>query len=875
MKKSLFFFILFSLNSWYSNSQNQQIDIVTDLNTNNHTLNIDQKIVFHNYSKDTIKEIPFHNWMNSYKNKETPLSKRLIEEYNKSLYFAKDKERGFTKINYIKNYSNNIELMFDDKSSSDIVTVKLNKRLLPNDSIILYAKYVIKIPKDTFTKYGYNINGYNLRYWYLIPAVYSNGWQTMSNLNMDDLYCYPTNYNIKFTIPKSYNLESNLSINKMSFNNNKHIFSLKGDEITNVEILINKKTSFKEFNIKHLTLSTNLTTKNTDKQITTTITERQIEFIEDYLGKYPHNKILLNKAIYDKNPVYGLNQLPSILNPFNDLFKFDIQQFKTLTNVFVNNTLLSNRRKDYWVNDGIQTYLMIKYVEKYYPEKKALGAISRIWGVRSYELAKLNFNDKYAFVHQFAMRKNLDQSLNKKANALSTFNRKIVSKYKAGLGLVYLDDYLGKNTVNKTLNAYYQENLLLPNKNKSFKQLISLNTSKNLDWFFNDYLQTNKKIDYTIKKVKQKGDSLIIGIKNESDFTAPISIYGIKNKEIVFKKWITDISNFKNITIPKGDFNRISLNYEAKYPEINLNNNWKNIKPSLFNKPLQFRFIKDIDNPHYNQIFYNVEYDYNYYDGIILGVKLSNKTLFKKKWIYKIKPTFGFKSNQINGSFTGIYTLYPKNSKLYKFSSGVVYSSYNYAPELSYKRLSPFVVINLKRKNLRDIGGKYLSARYLVINKEISKDSLTNESDNYSVFNARYSFSKPNIINNIKYNFDFQLAKKFSKLAFELEYRKLQKNNTQIDTRLFIGSFLFNNTSSNFFNYSLNRPSDYLFDYNYFGRSEDTGFLSQQIIISEGGFKSFFENNSANQWMITSNNSIGYINLRISTLNLNMIQDSD
>jgi hypothetical protein len=317
------------------------------------------------------------------------------------------------------------------------------------------------------------------------------------------------------------------------------------------------------------------------------------------------------------------------------------------------------------------------------------------------------------------------------------------------------------------------------------------------------------------------------------------------------------VSDFKTIIIPKGDFNQISLNYENKYPEINLNNNWKNIKPSIFNKPLQFRFIRDIDNPHYNQIFYNIEYDYNYYDGIILGAKFSNKTLFKKKWIYKIKPTYGFKSNQINGSFTGIYTLYPKKSKIYRFSSGMVYSSYNYAPDLNYKRLSPYALVSLKRKSLRDVGGKIISARYLVINKETPKDSLTLESDNYSILNLRYNYSKPNIINNIRYNFDFQVAKKFSKLAFELEYRKLQKNNTQIDSRLFIGSFIFNNTTSRFFNYSLNRSSDYLFDYNYFGRTESTGFLSQQIIISEGGFKSFFKNNSANQWMITSNNSIG------------------
>jgi hypothetical protein len=40
------------------------------------------------------------------------------------------------------------------------------------------------------------------------------------------------------------------------------------------------------------------------------------------------------------------------------------------------------------------------------------------------------------------------------------------------------------------------------------------------------------------------------------------------------------------------------------------------------------------------------------------------------------------------------------------------------------------------------------------------------------------------------------------------------------------------------FSYAADRPTDYLFDYNYLGRSESTGLYSQQFILAEGGFKS-------------------------------------
>ena len=59
--------------------------------------------------------------------------------------------------------------------------------------------------------------------------------------------------------------------------------------------------------------------------------------------------------------------------------------------------------------------------------------------------------------------------------------------------------------------------------------------------------------------------------------------------------------------------------------------------------------------------------------------------------------------------------------------------------------------------------------------------------------------------------------------------------------------------TKDYFSFSLDRPQDYLFDYNYYGRSESTGIYSQQIIIAEGGFKSKLNNSLANEWMTTAN----------------------
>jgi len=849
-----YIFLLLTLLGFISTAQNNKIYIDATLDFQKKEIQIQQKIVYYNTANRNLDTLYFHNWANSYKDKNTPLSKRLLEDYDKSLYFAKNKKRGFSNINKIANNQHTLQWK-TLKNKPDIIQVILNKSLNTKDSILLHFNYTVKIPDAKFTHYGNNKNTYNLRYWYITPAVLNKQWQLMSNFNMDDLHIDFADYNINFTLPQGVHINTDLNLSKTK-TRTKTTYHLKGNNRTDIELNISLINNFKLLKVEKTDILTNLHKTSLNLEIKTSVLAREVAFIEGYLGAYPHQKLLINKITYDKNPIYGLNQLPKFFNPFSGVFEWDIKMFKALSKKYIENTLNTNKRTDAWITDGIQTYLMIKYVDKYYPEVKAMGTISKIWGFKSYQLARLNFNDKYTFVNQFAMRKNLDQPLTMQADSLSTFNRKIVNKYKAGIGLIYLDTYLGDSIIPQSIKQFYTDTKLQKSTSKQFEKILSSKTTKDLQWFFTDYLQTHKKMDYTIKRVKTTQDSIQITIKNKRKFTAPIALYGIKNgNTIQFKKWFTAIDSTRTVKIAKGDFSRLSLNYENNYPELNLNNNWKNLKPSLLNRPVLLRFIKDIDNPYYNQIFYNFEYDYNYYDGLLLGGTLSNKTLFKKEWTYKIRPTYGTTSKKLTGSISLLYQHLPEDGPIYRLSSGIGANFFHYAPNLSYKSLRPFVGISFKRKSLRDVGGSSLFARYIYIDKEIAPNTTTSEADNYGIFNISYGYSKPDILKDLRYVFNFQLGGKFSKITADYRYRKLSNTQRQYDFRAYFGSFLHNNTTSTYFNFALDRPTDYMFDYNFLGRSEASGFLSQQIIIAEGGFKSKFANPYANQWMLSTNGS--------------------
>ena len=180
-----------------------------------------------------------------------------------------------------------------------------------------------------------------------------------------------------------------------------------------------------------------------------------------------------------------------------------------------------------------------------------------------------------------------------------------------------------------------------------------------------------------------------------------------------------------------------------------------------------------------------------------------------------------------------------------------------YAPNLSYKAFVPFVNVTFKRKDLRDATVESLIAKLVHIDKEIAPTSVKTDIDNYSVLSFSYNYINPDIIKEFRYNFSLELAQKFSKVGADLRFRSLSTSNTQLDFRLFAGAFLSNKTTGDYFSFGLDRANDYLFQLNYFGRSEDSGIFSQQFIIAEGGFKSVLPTRFANQYMLAFNSSFG------------------
>lgn len=458
-------------------------------------------------------------------------------------------------------------------------------------------------------------------------------------------------------------------------------------------------------------------------------------------------------------------------------------------------------------------------------------------------------------------RSNRDQPLTMPKDSLLRFNSSIANKYKAGIGLKYLDDFVNSDILENTISEYINQYKLEQSSTLDFEAFLKQRTSKDIDWFFTDYLNTRKKIDFKIKNVIKTEDSVTLTIRNKRVNSAPVSLFALNNDSVISKTWIENIKGSKTITIPKNEANKLVLNYDNSVPEYNLRDNWKSLKGFFFNnRPLQFRLFKDFEDPYYNQVFFMplIEFN-NIYDGITLGLKMYNKTVLRKHFIYKLAPQYGTKSKTLTGSGQAYYLFDLENKNLYNIVAGFSGSYTSFATDAYVKSLTPNLTFNFRDDDdFRSNKMKSLNFRYVDINRTQKDNTIVlTEDPDYRVFNIRYLEANPGLVHYFRWNSDLQFSKTFGKISFNYEYRKLTERNRQFNFRFFAGTFLYNNTdiNSDYFSFALDRPTDYLFDYDYLGRSETTGIFSQQIIIAEGGFKSKLNPSYANQWLTTMNTS--------------------
>ncbi len=912
-----FFLIILSIsfgNVTYGQKYFQQdvnYTIHVSLNDSLHELNASETIEYTNNSPDVLNELYFHLWPNAYKNNSTALANQQLENGNKKFYEAPDSIKGYIDGIDFKVNGEKIDWEYVNENI-DICKLKLKTPLRSGEKIIITTPFHVKLPKGIFSRLGHLDQAYQITQWYPKPAVYdASGWNYFPYLNMGEFYSEFGSFDVYITLPENYvvgatgdlvdcphELEFLDSIAALTANINEFkadlSFPRSSKQLKTLHYHQDKVHDFAWFADKRFyVLKSEVELPHSKNKVTTwsmflgsngKYWKKSSEYINDAIywyskwnGDYPYKQCT---AVDGALTAGGGMEYPNITVISNANSAWSLEQviMHEVGHNWFYGIIGSNERKNPWMDEGINSFYDNRYMERKYPDTK----LNKVIGMGLFNAKNLDAGYLNYLAYLYNARKNLDQPINLPSEAYTMINYGTIVYMKTAMEMNCLKEYLGETVFDSIMSKYFETWKFKHPQPKDFENVFRSNTNKNLDWFFNDVLTTNKKIDYKIVSSKKglcptswTGDCFKVKIKNKGDIASPFSISAIKDGKITSTEWFEGFSGKKSVDVYFLDYDKLKIDAIEVIPEIYRKNNTLKHKGLLKKvEPPKLQLLWSLENPSRTQINYFPVVGWNYYNGFMPGLAVYSDPIFQSKYDYLFVPMYSFKTKEMTGVGNIGYTFFPERSFIQNIRLELAASHFAYGDIRVYidkystfTKLSPGLFIEMKKKNAKSSLKQTLSIR----NINLYKYNLIRNTgfEMYEIYNTtvyfnelNYTASNTRLINPYVASIRFEQGEKFVKSSLEANYKfTYKKIKKGLEIRWFFGGFLYDKVDKTAigkdYRFRLsgqNGAQDYLFDNYYMGRSQpNVDFLGYQFTENEGGFKTYSYIGQTWKWLTTIN----------------------
>ncbi len=881
------------------------------LNDSLNTLDANIRIAYINHSPDTLQAIYMHLWANGYKDNTTAFAQQMLENGTTSFYYSKESDYG-----YIDSLNFNVDgkevKWAYDKSYIDIAKILLNVPLKHGDSIIITTPFHVKIPY-TFSRLGHAGQSYQISQWYPKPAVFdATGWHAFPYLNQGEFYSEFGSFNVSITLPQNYtvgatgDLQDENEIRRLDSlaalplpNSNDMSFPVSSKKIKTLHYIQHNVHDFAWFADKRFHVAKSwVVLKSPTNKVTTWCfflndntnlwnnaiyyADSAISFYSRYCINYPYKQVSVVEGPIEAGDGMEYPNVCIIGDALNALELEEIIIHEIGHNWFYG-MLGSNERDNPWMDEGINSYYEYRYMDYTHPNLKIADdylspGIAKFFDLEKYPYAYNNY-----LTYLLTASQHLEQPINLTSTKYTTDNYVAMEYSQTAYIFRYMDGYLGRSTFDSIMQKYVRDWQYKHPQPEDVKNEFVNFTHKNLDWFFTDELQTTKHLNYKIladRDTEHIGNSVytVIKVKNTGQIKTPFSISAVRHDSATYTIWYNGVFGTIDVLFPKIVCDAYKINALYDMPEINEKDNTIRSEGLLRRlKPLRLQLLGSIDDPDRTQLFFLPLVGYNFYDKAMPGLALYNHILPTKKFEYTLAPFYALGSRTFTGMGRTDYYFYPQDLfQQIDFRLSAETFDYSSIPQpLRFQKYQAALFFKFKKKDPRSPFDKELNFR--VVNTDAQFPFYMTES-NYSIYNYRNYYSEANFsIQNTRminpYYLKIQLqqgpdytTEQYVKLVGYAGYRiNYNKPKTYLDVNASGGKFLYSNLGNIYdylysFHLSANTGSeDYLYDDIFLGRSQQTGFLSQQVMPADNTLK---VNTASNPGFGDSNNDYFMVNVK-------------
>jgi hypothetical protein len=846
LKRAFFFccgllahLLILGQHSYWQQETNYTIDV--SLNDSSHSLDGFLKLEYINHSPDTISFIWFHLWPNAFKNDRTAFSEQLLQNGRTDFYFSDKEQRGY--INRLDFRTNNFTLKTEDHPSYiDVVKVHLLDPLRPGEKIEITTPFHVKIPKN-FSRGGRTGRSYQITQWYPKPAMYDRkGWHPMPYLDQGEFYSEFGSFDVRITVPKSYMVASTGELQNPQANNQGPITEVSESKAISLDTQTAKPTVEKQSPRKKAGTSKKTPSKSKAKSTSPSSSTSETQLVSSTTPveyktlQYKQSNVHDFAWFADKNFVVKQDTIHLVSGKVVDAYSYytsrdnkawqnSIQYvkdaihfrsaalgeypYKTVTVVeakmgFDGGMEYPTITSISGVDDEVTLEETIEHEVGHNWMQGILGTNERVhpWmdeGINSYYDARYNEwkygkrrrvvdarmskkfpdNIEQLLVNAYAKHK-LDQPISTSSEEFTQLNYFLISYFKTADWMKGLEDILGRNALDSSMKEYFRLWQLRHPYPEDLQALIQSNTEKDLGRNF--------------RALSQKGPAV-----QQQRKLKPVFLFSFKEAD--------------------------------RYDYLN-------ILPGM---------------------------GYNKYDGFMIGTVLHNYNLPSSRLQFVAVPLYATGSKQLNGTGSIAYSWFPNKifQRMRLSVSGARFSMLKGVDSTSaeifgtFNKIATSLRVTLANRSPRSTLEKWIEWKTFLIGErgfnyvEKSADSLFYPSE-APVENRYLNQLTLNVTDyRALYPYDLELQLQqgdgFYRANATAHYFYNYAKGGGMQVRFFAAKFGYigTKTSSKEFETERYQPKltavrgneDYTYSNYFLGRNESEYFLSQQIMLRDGGLK--------------------------------------
>jgi len=873
----------------------QHVDyrLAVRLDDRQHQLRGELELDYHNRSPQTLDTLWMHLWANAYSDRGTAFDRqKLALEGSTRFHFARPSERG-----------GYLELAFsvDGKPAEwgyhpehpDIAWVRLPQPLLPGASCTLHTPFTLQIP-NSFSRLGRVGESYQLTQWYPKPAVYdADGWHVMPYLDAGEFYSEFGSFEVRITLPANYLVAATGELQEeaeRAFLQEKaletwHYFVEQDGDLTDgfayephppspdsIKTLIfraERVHDFAWFADKRFKLVQDSVRLPSGRMVQTrvfftrteeSLWEKAIEYVNrsvDYLSRtvgeypWPHATAVqsaLSAGAGMEYPMITVIGLSGDARSLDEVIEHEVGH-----NWFYG-ILATNERDHPWMDEGINTYYEQRYMDSLYGTS-ALDLPSLLGGAPGLDLGELGY--------LYQARQGLDQSTGLPSQDLNLVNYYLNAYDRPGKAFAYLEAVLGREAFDAAMQAYYRQWSFRHPGPADLQAVLEKETGRDLDWLFDQILNSDRKMDYALQKAKPQGKGTRLYLRNRGRIAGPVLLSGWQEDRITYSAVLPGFSGraTHDLPLPPQSFDRFQLDPHRLSPEVNRKNDQVRtlvLFPRL--EPLQLSILPRLENDRHTRLFLTPALGWNNYDKTMLGAAVYSSFFPPSRFQFALVPLYAFGSRSLAGMGEVAWRMFPRANAIRQIEISAQGRLFHYDDNgalgyrLKYGRLVPKLRLDLGRANNRPFSHA-LEARAILLWKQ---EPLFSDEEAYSgltwnadqIFELAYEGQNGHVLRPFEFRaalehqtYELEGQKRYTKLSLEWRQGWMYLRDRYLRVRWFGGFFLDNTQrkvdaiSLGAFNLAQRGPTDYRFDHLWLGRTDERGLWSQQVARMDGGLR--------------------------------------